>query len=53
MNYPEFRKLVRSMLSAQKQYFARRDNLDECKKLEKQVREELQRGDEGQKELFS
>lgn len=52
MNYQEFRKLVREMMNAQKRYFKSRDNLDECKKLERQVREELQRGDEGQKELF-
>lgn len=37
MDAIEFAKLVHQMRTAQKRYFAHRDNLDECKKLERIV----------------
>lgn len=55
MKYHEFRKLVREMMAAQKEYFSTRtsESLEAAKKIERQVRDELQRGDEGQRELFA
>jgi hypothetical protein len=40
MTDSDFRALVRRMRAAQRRYFARRDNLDECKQLERAVDEE-------------
>lgn len=37
MDAIEFAKLVQQMRDAQKRYFAHRDNLDDCKKLERIV----------------
>jgi hypothetical protein len=41
MNAPEFFHLVREMREAQNRYFAKRDNLDQCKGLERRVDQEL------------
>jgi hypothetical protein len=41
MSYAEFRRLVSEMMDAQKRYFAVKDNLAECKRLERRVRDEL------------
>lgn len=40
MNDSDFRALVRRMRAAQKRYFAKRDNIEECKQLERAVDEE-------------
>ncbi len=42
MTDTEFRALVRRMRSAQRRYFAKRDNLDEAKALEREVDREAE-----------
>jgi hypothetical protein len=37
MELVDFAKLVQAMREAQKRYFRQRDNLDECKSLERDV----------------
>lgn len=41
MSYADFRHLVREMMDAQRRYFKHKDNLEECKALERRVRDEL------------
>lgn len=40
MSDSDFRALVRRMRAAQKRFFVKRDNLEECKELERDVDEE-------------
>lgn len=41
MGYADFRALVRQMMDLQAYYFKHRERLDESKKLERMVRDEL------------